>query len=188
MNEQIEKNIPLLENLLGEYRDVIGKNYEGYKNHCYRMLHFCFHLRRAAEPGFELSDEERQKLIIAAAFHDMGLWTENTVDYLPPSIALAREYLARENLSKWTEEIELMIDMHHKITAYKDKRFPLVEIFRQGDLVDFSLGLVKAKIPGSYIKEVKASFPNAGFHKTLLKVGTVWTFKHPLNPAPIFKW
>jgi len=41
-------------------------------------LHFCFYLGKPTE-------EEQKKLIIAAAFHDIGIWSAGTVDYLPPT-------------------------------------------------------------------------------------------------------
>jgi hypothetical protein len=81
-----------------------------------------------------------------------------------------------------------MISMHHKLKRYQDARYPLVEIFRQGDLVDFSLGIVKCGLPNAYIKRVKNTFPNAGFHKRLVQLELGWVSKHPLNPAPVFKW
>lgn len=176
----IEEKLQLVDEILGNWKTVIGENYEGYKNHVYRMIHFCFAIK-------DCNIEERQKVIIAACFHDLGLFTENTVDYLPPSIMLAKKYLVEKNLTDWTEEIELMIDMHHKITAYKDSRYPLVEFFRQGDLVDFSLGFVKFTVSPDYVDLVKSKFPNAGFHKMLLKITLKWIVKHPLNPAPIMK-
>ena len=177
---EIQRNIPLLEEILGEYRPIIGKVYDGYKNHVYRMIHFCLALGAR--------EEDLDKLAIAGAFHDLGLFTENTVDYLPPSIELARDYLRKSGREAWTTEVELMIDMHHKLTAYKDPDYPLVEIFRRGDLVDFSLGLVKKGVPAQVVRDVRAAFPNAGFHTYLLRIGTIWSFKHPLNPAPIYKW
>ena len=178
---RIEKQIPLLEEILGEWKEVIGEDYEGYKNHVYRMLHFCFYLHQS-------TDEERQKLIIAACFHDLGLWSEKTVDYLPPSVILAREYLEQQNLENWSTEIELIIDMHHKVTPFKDANYPLVEVFRKADLADFSLGLIKGGVAKDYVSRVKATFPNAGFHKMLLKEQGRWLLKHPLNPFPIMKW
>jgi len=101
------------------------------------MLNFCFFLANPTE-------EDRKKLIIAAAFHDIGIWSDHTIDYLPPSVALARKYLNENGLEEWVEEIELIIDMHHKIRPYKNARYPLVEWFRRADLVDFSLGSVKS--------------------------------------------
>lgn len=178
---RIEPSIPELDALLDCWKDELGDAYHAYKNHVYRLLHFCFSL---SPP----SAEERRKLIIAAVFHDLGLWTEQTVDYLPPSVELARRYLEEEGLQDWCEEIGLMIDMHHKLTAYPDMRYPLVELFRQADRVDFSLGWIRHGLDAGYIQQVQQVFPNAGFHKYLLKVGSLWVLRHPLNPAPIFKW
>ena len=33
------------------------------------------------------------KIAVAAVFHDIGIWSNKTFDYLEPSVALAREYL-----------------------------------------------------------------------------------------------
>ena len=110
------------------------------------------------------------------------------MDYLPPSVALARQYLIDQGLSAWCEEIELMIDMHHKLRRHDDPRFPLVEVFRQGDLVDFSLGLVKFGLSAAHIRALKAAFPNAGFHRRLLQLAGGWFARHPLSPPPFIKW
>ncbi|HIF51320.1 MAG TPA: hypothetical protein EYQ42_07345 [Thiotrichaceae bacterium] len=177
----IEDEISLLDEILMEWKKCIGSEYQGYRNHVYRMIHYCFALR-----GYD--DDDRQKIIIAAAFHDIGIWIEDTVDYIPPSVPPAMEYLKNNNLEPWSDEIKLMITEHHKIREYTDHNFPLIEIFRRGDLVDFSLGLFKFGIPKSYIKDVKAKFPNSGFHKNLMKRATKWFFKYPLNPAPMMKW
>lgn len=177
----IEEQLPLLEELLDKWKNEIGEDYLGYKNHLYRMINFCFALRPCTE-------EERQKIIIAACFHDLGIWTSDTLDYLPPSIVLAKTYLKQNNRQQWSAEIELMIAMHHKLRKYEDERYPLVEQFREGDLVDFSLGFIKCGLPGSYIKRVKKRFPNAGFHKRLAQLEVGWFSRHPLNPLPILKW
>jgi hypothetical protein len=174
----IEERIPLIEDILGRWQSEIGKDFAGYKNHVYRMINFCF-----AQGDF--NDEEREKIIIAGCFHDLGIWSDDTFDYLPPSVALAKDYLAQNNLDRWTAEIELMIDMHHKLGKYAEN--PLVETFRQGDLVDFSLGFVKCGLPKTYIKSVKTRFPNAGFHKGLVRLAGRWFCRHPLNPLPVLK-
>lgn len=177
----IEERIPLLEKILGKWKNEIGNDYAGYKNHVYRMIHFCF-----AQNTFKT--EEREKIIIAGCFHDLGIWSNDTFDYLPPSVALAKDYLRQNNLEQWIPEIEMMIDMHHKLGKYQDNQSPLIEVFRKGDLVDFSLGFVKCGLPQSYIKSVKARFPNAGFHKRLVKLAGGWFCRHPLNPLPVLKW
>lgn len=178
---QIEKNIVLLEDIFSEWKEIIGTEYQGYRNHVYRMVHFCLILR-------DCTEEEREKIIIAGAFHDIGIWIEDTVDYIPPSLPPAREYLKKRNLEAWSAEIELMITEHHKIREYNDPAYPLVEIFRRGDLVDFSFGVIKFGVPADYIQQVKTTFPNANFHKNLGKRAAKWFLKHPLNPAPMMKW
>lgn len=177
----IEEHITLAEEILGSWQPQIGKDYNGYKNHVYRMLNFCFALH-------DCSHIEREKLIIAACFHDLGIWSDLTFDYLPPSVVRAQAYLTQQQLAQWQPEITLMITMHHKLSAYQDERYPLIEVFRKGDLVDFSLGIVKCGLPATYIQQVKAHFPNAGFHKRLVQLEVGWLFRHPANPLPVFKW
>lgn len=166
---------------MGEWKNEISKDYAGYKNHVYRMIHFCL-----AQDNFSV--EEREKIIIAGCFHDIGIWTENTFDYLSPSVELAKDYLLKSGLENWTVEIGLMIETHHKLREYQAEQNSLVEIFRKGDLVDFSLGFIKCGVPGNYVKEVKDHFPNAGFHKGLVKLAGGWVCRHPLNPLPGLKW
>lgn len=177
----VELCIPLLEKILGEWKNEVGDDYAGYRNHVYRMVNFCF-----AQGDF--SPEEREKTIVAGCFHDLGIWSGDTFDYLPPSVALAKDYLRRNNLDNWIPEIELMIDTHHKLREHRGAHNPLVEVFRRADLVDFSLGLVKCGLPKSYVGAVKKQFPNAGFHKCLARTASGWFLKHPLNPIPVLKW
>jgi len=143
-------------------------------------LHFCFYLGKPTE-------EEQKKLIIAAAFHDIGIWSAGTVDYLPPSIEAAMQYLVTQGLESWCDEVALMIDMHHKLRSYKGS-YPLVELFRKGDLIDFSLGAVKHGVTKEYIGQVKKYFPNEGFHKLLMRLTWSRLKSHPLNPLPMMKW
>jgi hypothetical protein len=169
----IETKIPLIDELLS------ADELAGYRNHVYRMVNFCF-----AQGDFDA--EQKEKIIIAGCFHDLGIWSADTFDYLPPSIALANEYLLKSGKEAWVSEISTMIDLHHRVRRVKDDE--LVEAFRRADLVDFSLGLFKCGVPPAYIRDVKRRFPNAGFHKQLLRRACSWTLRHPLNPVPVLKW
>ena len=177
----IARQIDLLEELLQPWRATIGEEYQGYRNHVYRMVHFSLAL--AGDPA----SEERQKILVAAAYHDIGIWIEDTLDYLDPSVPPALEYLDREGLGAWSDEVETMIREHHKLRPYRG-RYPLVETFRRGDLADFSLGLIRSGIPNEYIQAVKKRFPNAGFHAALVRRELRWLTAHPLNPVPMMKW
>lgn len=178
----IQPRIELLEQILAPWQTIIGSEFAGYKNHCYRMLHFCFVLAP------DLSDEQRQKLIIASAHHDLGLWSEGTVDYIPPSIVEAKQYCHQQQLAHWEEEITLLIAEHHKLKPDTNQRYPLIEVFRRADLVNFSLGLMRQGISKSTIKQVQSAFPNHGFHRFLLKGAWAWFSRHPLTLPPFMKW
>jgi hypothetical protein len=177
----IETSNDLIEEILALWKDRIGSDYPGYRGHVYRMFNFCLALRPCTE-------EEKQKVAIAACFHDIGLWSDRTVDYIPPSVAQARMYLSNTGRRAWAEEIGLMVEMHHKVRSIQDSRYPLVELFRKGDLVDFSLGVFTFGIPRSYIRQVKATLPNNGFHRFLMKGAREWFSKHPFSPPPFMKW
>jgi len=174
-------DVSLIEAILSPWSGVIGGDYPGYRNHVVRMLTFCLALRACSE-------EERRKLEIAACFHDIGLWTANTFDYLEPSVPPAREYLREHGLEAWGDEIAAMILDHHKLTAVAVAPSPLVELFRRGDLVDFSLGLVRFGLDANFVRQVKRDIPNAGFHRALVRMTLHWVSRHPLNPAPMMKW
>ena len=177
----IETTNGLIEGILAVWKDRIADDYLGYRGHVYRMFNFCLALHPCTE-------EEREKLAIAACFHDIGLWSDHTVDYIPPSVAQVKSYLSNTGQQTWSEEIGLMVEMHNKIRAYRDNRYPLVELFRKGDLVDFSLGFFTFGIPRSYIKNVKKTIPNNGFHKFLMQGAREWFFKHPFSLPPFMRW
>jgi len=178
---KVESQIPLLEEIFSNWKNVIGSEYEGYRNHVYRMVNFCFMLRPC-------SDEEKRKIIIAGVFHDIGIWIKDTVDYIPPSLPPMIDYLNQNDLVEWTDEIRLMITEHHKVREYKNEEYPLVELFRKADLVDFSFGVVKFGLSKEAIENVRTQIPNANFHKNLGKRAWFWFLKHPFNPAPMMKW
>jgi hypothetical protein len=176
-----EEPLPLIDEVLEEWRTVIGDDYEGYRNHVVRVVRSCLALR-------DCGDEEREKVVIAGCFHDIGIWTGHTFDYIPPSLPPAMDYLERRGLERWSGEIELMITEHHKLTAYRDPGRPLVEVFRKGDLVDFSLGVFRSGLSRTRVDELKARYPNAGFHRNLVRLAARWFVRHPLDPLPMVKW
>ncbi len=102
---------PELDGILEDWRMSLGGDFAAYKNHCYRVLHFGLAF-------CEDATENVSKISIAAAFHDLGIWSDNTYDYIGPSIQLARAHLAETGRGAWCEEVEAMIAQHHKLTRY----------------------------------------------------------------------
>ena len=171
----------LIEQILEEWKSHIGPAYEGYRGHVYRVLNYCRALR-------DCSDDETQKLAIAAAFHDLGLWSDHTVDYLPPSEDRARKWLVANGFASWQDEIGLIIRLHHRIRPVRQSQQALVELFRRADLIDFSLGLIRFGVPARFISRMKSEIPNQGFHWFLVRTATSWILRHPLRPLPFLKW
>jgi hypothetical protein len=117
-----------IEELLQKFRQVIGKDYDRYRNHVYRVFNNCLLIDDA-----KLNED---KYAIAAVFHDLGIWTNHTIDYLDPSIEQAKGYLAQTGRQHIAEEIGLMIYWHHKTSRYKGEYKETVEIFRKADWID----------------------------------------------------
>ena len=176
---RIHAEIPLIDDTLNGWSESIGRDLNGYRNHVYRMVNFTYAMG-------EFDEAARQTIAIAGCFHDIGIWPERTLDYLEPSANRAEEYLAEKGLSGVQPRIREMICQHHKLRRFKSD--PLVEAFRKGDLVDLSLGKFKCGLPNSYVREVKAAFPNAGFHKCLVGVASRWILRHPLSPVPVLRF
>ena len=58
---------------------------------------------------------------------DLIGWTNKTLDYIAPSVAIARKYLAARGMADWIPEIETMIVDHHKVTQSGANPHSLVE-------------------------------------------------------------
>jgi len=177
----IETHNVLIESILEKWKARIGVDFPGYRGHVYRVFNFCLALH-------ECTSEDREKLAIAVCFHDIGLWSAQTVDYIPPSLSELKQYLIENGKDEWIEEVSLMVELHHKVTKSNYPQYPLVELFRKGDLVDFSKGILRSGLPRKYIKEVKLKIPNNGFHRFLLNGAKQWFLEHPLRPPPFMKW
>ncbi|MGB0413187.1 MAG: HD domain-containing protein [Coraliomargarita sp.] len=180
MNPIVTK-IEHVEEIIGSHEEHMGDQFLPYKNHVYRVLNFCFMF---GEP----SSEEIDKLAIGAAFHDLGMWPGDQIDYLDPSIELARDYLRRTKRENWIEEISLMIEFHHRFRKCP-KRFPhLVEIFRKGDWVDATKGLRRFGLAKSGVRRVQDEIENLGFHANLIRIAKKEFWKRPFKPLPMMKW
>ncbi len=167
----------LIDSILESHQKELGNDYDRYRNHVYRVLNYSLpHLK---------TNEELHKMAIAAAFHDIGIWTNHTFDYLSPSIELAHDYCKKQNIDGTIAfEIEQIIANHHKLTSLKSSK--LAEIFRKADLTDLTFGSTKT-LSKEELNSIKRTFPYCGFHRFLVKLFLKNLIKHPLHPFPIFK-
>jgi hypothetical protein len=172
--------IPQLDELLAQHTAAMGRDAVPYRNHAYRVANLCI--------GFASNDPGTvHKVAIAAALHDMGIWTQGTFDYLPPSIELARAHLERIGKTQWTAEITAMILEHHKISPYRGRADWLVEPFRKADWIDVTVGIRNFGVPWSKLEDLRRRWPDAGFHLGLVQQELKWFPHHPWNPLPMFR-
>ena len=172
-------SLSTVDTVLGEHVSEMGHDFVPYRNHVYRVVNLCVAI---------VGDRtELEKIAVAAVFHDLGIWTNKTWDYLEPSVALARRYLTGGQ-AKWIPEIERMIMDHHKITPAIATPDGLVESFRRADWVDVTLGMRRFGVPRPLITSVYEMWPSAGFHWRLVQL-TLERFRaHPLTPLPMVRW
>jgi len=173
----------IVEKLLDPYRRELGADFEGYRNHCLRVFLFC-----EAFCACGSAPEQEEKIAVAAAFHDLGIWTANTFDYLPHSVELAKRHLETTGRQEWSGEITAMIEEHHKLTPWRSNGTWLVEEFRRADLVDLSVGIVRFGLDGALVGKVIEDYPNTGFHRTLFRLGLRRLRTHPFDPLPMMRW
>lgn len=173
--------IESLDTLLDQWSATLGADLGAYRNHNYRIANFCIALA-GADAG------QIEKIGIACAFHDIGVWTVGTLDYLEPSRVLAAVHLAEIGKSEWSAEIEAMIMEHHKLRSAGASAGPLVEPFRKADWIDVSMCTLSFGLSRAFMREVREAFPNAGFHKLLMKATAKQLRTDPLHPMPMMRF
>ena len=114
------------------------EGYRGYRGHVYRVLNFA----RVLVPD---RDDRDDKLAVAAAFHDLDVFS--TLDYLTPSIRAQDAWLKQTGREAWAAELAVVIAEHHRFATYRGPHAWLAEGFRRADLVDLSQGLIRFGLP-----------------------------------------
>ncbi|HET9474433.1 MAG TPA: hypothetical protein VFO82_11095 [Steroidobacteraceae bacterium] len=175
------ERLDALDGVLDKYSAELGEDLIAYRNHAYRVANLCAALRPADEAGID-------KIAVAAAFHDLGIWTAQTFDYLAPSADLACDHLRCTGHGDWQEDIAGMIHEHHKVRRYRGTGADVVEPFRRADWIDVSRGLLSFGLPRTVLRAIFLKWPNAGFHKRLVQLTLREARAHPLRPIPALKW
>jgi hypothetical protein len=173
--------IAAIDAVLSASEVALGADFTAYRNHVYRVANLC----AAQTTG---SGEQVEKIAVAAAFHDLGIWTARTFDYLAPSVELARAHLASLGKAEWIGEITEMILEHHKLTPYRGHPSSLVEPFRRADWIDVSMGLRTFGLPRAFISAVSSTWPSAGFHWRLVQLEMQRLRTHPWSPFPMVRF
>ena len=169
---------PVIEDTLDAWD--IGDARAAYGGHAYRVFNFARQIL-----GSENHDDE---LAVASAFHDIGIWTDGTFDYLPPSIAHARDFVREKMPQLSSDRVADIIANHHVLRRiHSGTNAEVIEAFRLADRVDVSRGWLGAGVNRVFRRDVVAAFPYAGFHGILVRTALRWFFRHPLRPLPMLR-
>lgn len=165
-----------LETVLAGYKDVLKDDAQRYHNHCLRVLVL-------SAGTFERFQVAPQLLGTILACHDLGLWANDTADYLDPSVELFKKTWANE---ADFELARLVIYYHHKLTRYRGSFEELVETVRAADLFDVSAGICCGGRFSDVEKTLSKKVPRCGFTTRMVTLSTLWALKNPLNPLPMY--
>jgi hypothetical protein len=160
---EIRLERPRIEGLFAPYKQQLGDDYLGYRNHVYRIVTYAMHF---------LHDRAQYEPVVETAFvyHDIGLWTHRALAYLEPSEAVAVADNVKYGWGLDPDLLKGMIHWHHKIFPYRGVHQEVIEACRKADWIDATKGLLRKGIPRVEIKKVEEAFPNHGFHDSLLRL------------------
>lgn len=159
----IKTERPHIEELLARYQDLIGRDFDGYRNHVYRCVTYAMHF-------LDNAAEYEQLVETAFVYHDIGLWTDKKLAYLEPSEAVALRDNEKFGWGLAPNALKGAIHWHHKIFRYQGDHEIVIEACRKADWIDATQGWCRKGMQRSNIVKVESTFSNCGFHKSLLRL------------------
>ncbi len=165
--------------LVDSYSEVFGTDLVPYRGHVHRVIGL-------VGLQTEIPQELAEPLGVAAFCHDAAIWFEGTWDYLAKSIELALSQLGPDH-EQHADVVTAMIDEHHRIRKARHDH-ELVEAFRKADRYDIFWGLAPAKgVTRSAFRELRTTYPDAGFRRMLLRAFRSGLRENPRRPLPMIK-
>lgn len=188
---KIVTEAPNMDTYLSKYKQDFGAAHDVYRNHCLRVLSFARHIL-VTETGFDEEQAESAMPVmeIALAYHDMGLFTDLSLEYLEPSAARAEKDL-EGTLS--ADEIKLVRDIivwHHKVFPWSgedERSTAIVNAVRKGDWVDATTCLlggsfVRKGLSAADVVATHTALPEMGFGSFLAALMPWGAYAKQLNP------
>src|SRR5688500_4111000 len=77
---------PVIETILEKWQSKLGDDVDAYRGHAYRVLNIALEL----EP---FDERTRDLVAIAIAYHDLGVWACDTMDYIHASAEIAADFV-----------------------------------------------------------------------------------------------
>ena len=174
---------PVIDSILEAHAAALGGHLRIYRHHCL----YVYHSVHAMVPDEAARSDHA--LAVAAAFHDLGLFTEDTIDYLEPSVDLAAAYCEKEGRSDLIGLVTRVIENHHKITPVR--RGPdaaLIDAFRRADWQFVMMGAYPGALGWRGHRALKRALPTPGFHRFIVGHSARHVRSGKRNPLPILRW
>lgn len=165
----------------------LGTDRNAYLHHVMRVLVLCDRLHERVPRVRGDRPSRQSEFLTAAAFHDLGIWTAGTLDYLAPSVELASSWLAKERQEHLESVVAAMIEKHHKIRRAGEAYSP-VEVFRRADTIDVTRGLRRFGLALHEYQAITDQYPDDGFYRRLIALGWKHLRANPTSPLPMIRW
>lgn len=145
-------------------RRDLGEDFAATCGHVHRVLTHALHFLG------EEAARHRRAVEVAAAFNDIGLWTDDALACPEPSTAVTLREKGERRLGIDPALLAAMIREHHKVAACRGPLAVPVEAFRKADWVDASGGLVRHGLSRAAVKAVSEAIRDQGFPRVLLRL------------------
>lgn len=178
---RIIKNNSVVDGILDDWATVIGKNYNRYRNHVYRVFNYSMAFN-------DYRNQDEATIAFAACFHDIIVWSEHKFENQTLNIEEVKEYIANQELGVDLHVVSLMIKNHHKVRSYVGEEERLVENFRKADLTDVSKGRVRFGLKQHSVQLCQDTFAYKGFHSAMRRKTISNFIRRPFRPLPMPKW
>jgi hypothetical protein len=180
------------------HSQIPDDDFQRYRNHCLRVLTFARYLMPSYV--YDAYPSVMNIVAMAVAYHDVGVWTNEDLDYLESSVKQMEFHTRKEGLFE-EEHIDIarqIIMEHHKITLYNNETHAksnavdaMVNAVRMVDWADSSMGMIRYDVPAPLLEAAYAKLDAKGYHHMLFNLGdrlSPHSFLDRLRMLKVFKY
>eukprot|EP01084_Bolivina_argentea_P259564 437998_1 len=170
---------PTMEKYLAKHKSMIGKvsehEYLAYRAHLYRVLTYSIYFLENEYPLFKANKDKYKELMeVALVYHDIGIWANDEVNHVYPSI----RFMNKQKFDDYSpEDTQLIYDIaryHHKITPYTSDTLTInnaiINAVRISNTIDLFHDTIHMGLSSKHIDFVMEKIPDPGFHGILLRL------------------
>ena len=183
-----------LDDELFSLSNSIGKDLSSYRNHCLRVLSFTkFFLHDSTVKKFP---DAMDVAATAIAYHRVGLWTDNNLNYLQSSKEQLETALGSSVPSEEMNIMREIILQQHKVTDYTNinmspEENDLINAVRKASWADTTMGLIRFDLPAPLLEAAYNQVQGMDFHKKIFEMTNTLSpnvISGIMNLVQVLKW